>query len=84
MAVEDVIGPELVRDALGMDPSSLPSLKMAQERFTRRYLLQLLEVAGGNVTRAARLAGRNRTDFYKILARHDIDPPSAGREDRES
>ena len=81
MAVDDVIGPELARDALGMDPSSLPSLKVAQERFTRRYLLRLLEATGGNVTRAARLARRNRTDFYKILARHDIDPSSAGRDD---
>lgn len=28
----------------------------------------------GNVTHAARLAQRNRTEFYKLLARHDIDP----------
>jgi two-component system response regulator GlrR len=28
----------------------------------------------GNVTQAARLAGRNRTEFYKLLHRHSLDP----------
>jgi two-component system response regulator GlrR len=36
----------------------------------------LLDTTGGNVTHAARIARRNRTEFYKLLARHSIDPGS--------
>ena len=31
-------------------------------------------ITGGNVSQAARLAKRNRTDFYKLLARHQLTP----------
>ena len=32
------------------------------------------KITGGNVTKAARLAGRNRTEFYRLLERHSIEP----------
>ena len=38
------------------------------------YLVQLLRVTRGNVTQASRLAGRNRTEFYKLLGRHALEP----------
>ncbi|MEN3355888.1 MAG: two-component system, NtrC family, response regulator GlrR, partial [Betaproteobacteria bacterium] len=31
-------------------------------------------ITDGNVTQAARLAKRNRTEFYKLLQRHQLDP----------
>jgi len=34
----------------------------------------LLKIAAGNVTQAARLAKRNRTEFYRLLQRHALDP----------
>ena len=34
----------------------------------------ILRMTGGNVTQAARLAKRNRTEFYKLLDRHSIEP----------
>jgi two-component system response regulator GlrR len=37
-------------------------------------LSQILQITGGNVSQAARLAKRNRTDFYKLLARHQLTP----------
>jgi two-component system response regulator GlrR len=40
----------------------------ARRTFTRSYLSQILQITGGNVSQAARLAKRNRTDFYKLLA----------------
>ncbi len=46
----------------------------------RNYLLQLLQTTRGNVSQAARLAQRNRTEFYKLLARHDINPQSFKRQ----
>lgn len=56
--------------------SALPSLVEARDAFVRDYLVQLLQLTQGNVSRAARLAQRNRTEFYKLLARHDLDPAS--------
>ena len=71
-----VIGPELVRQALGGESSGLPQFKDARDEFTRNYLSQVLQITAGNVTQAARLAGRNRTDFYKLLNRHGVNPDS--------
>jgi len=68
-----VISEEQVRDALGEAASSFPSFDEARDSFTRDYLVQLLKIAGGNVSRAARLAQRNRTDFYKLMKRHGIE-----------
>ncbi len=71
-----VIAPELVRQALGGESSGLPQFKDARDEFTRNYLSQVLQITAGNVTQAARLAGRNRTDFYKLLNRHGVNPDS--------
>lgn len=54
--------------------TSLPPLAEARDAFTRDYLIQLLRITEGNVARGARLAKRNRTEFYKLLARHEVDP----------
>jgi two-component system response regulator GlrR len=66
-----VISVDLVEGALG-GGHRVPSFDEARDEFTRGYLEQLLRVTRGNVTQAARLAKRNRTDFYKLLARHGI------------
>ena len=70
-----VISAEQVRTSLGEQAaSSLPSFSEAREEFTRNYISQLLQITGGNVSQAARLAKRNRTDFYKLLSRHQLNP----------
>ncbi|MFY9326615.1 MAG: sigma 54-interacting transcriptional regulator [Georgfuchsia sp.] len=46
----------------------------ARRRFEAAYLTQLLKLTGGNVAQAAKLAQRNRTDFYKLLQRHALEP----------
>lgn len=48
----------------------------ARRSFEHDYLVRLLKSTAGNVTQAARIAQRNRTEFYKLLARHAIDPTS--------
>ncbi|MCX7148475.1 MAG: sigma 54-interacting transcriptional regulator [Rhodocyclales bacterium] len=50
------------------------ALDEARRAFEYDYLVQLLDSTAGNVTHAARVAQRNRTEFYKLLARHKIDP----------
>ncbi len=69
-----VISAEQVRQTLGGEPAHLPSVAEARAAFTRDYLVRLLKVAEGNVSEAARLAQRNRSEFYKLLARHEVDP----------
>ncbi len=66
-ALVDVFAPYAASD--DVEP---PPLKDARDAFERAYLGAILKRAGGNVTLAARLAGRNRTDFYDLLRRHDL------------
>ncbi|GAB4174242.1 MAG: two-component system response regulator GlrR [Rhodocyclaceae bacterium] len=56
------------------DARQIEEYDEARRAFERQYLMQLLASTGGNVARAARIAGRNRTEFYKLLARHGLDP----------
>jgi two-component system response regulator GlrR len=69
-----VISGELVQQSLGEHAGKLASFTDARDEFTRNYLSQILQITMGNVSQAARLAKRNRTDFYKLLARHDLNP----------
>ncbi|TAM12967.1 MAG: response regulator [Nevskiaceae bacterium] len=61
-----------VRQAL-KKVESIPSLANVRECAERQYLVQILKIAGGSVTRAAQLAQRNRTELYKLINRHHID-----------
>jgi two-component system response regulator GlrR len=69
-----IIPVELVQQSLGGSQGKLPSFDEARDEFTRSYLSQILQITGGNVSQAARLAKRNRTDFYKLLGRHQLVP----------
>jgi two-component system response regulator GlrR len=69
-----IITAELVQQSLGGSPNRLTSFDQARDEFTRNYLSQILQITGGNVSQAARLAKRNRTDFYKLLSRHQLLP----------
>ncbi len=64
----------LVERSLANHTSDLLPLDEARRHFERDYLTQLLKLTGGNVSQAARLARRNRTDFYALLARHQLAP----------
>ena len=56
-----------------METSQLESFEQAKRQFERDYLVKVLKITSGNVTQAARIAKRNRTDFYKLLQRYQID-----------
>ncbi|UYG08276.1 two-component system response regulator GlrR [Halomonas sp. M4R1S46] len=64
----------LVAQALVAEENALPTFNDARAGFERSYLVKVLKITEGNVTQAARIAGRNRTDFYKLLARHELEP----------
>ncbi|MCC6206778.1 MAG: sigma 54-interacting transcriptional regulator, partial [Gammaproteobacteria bacterium] len=71
-----VIPVSLVQRALRQKTSALPSLSAARRKFEREYLTRLLKMTEGNITQAARLAQRNRTELYKLLHRYQLDPES--------
>jgi len=62
------------QQAIQNQQTEFASFEDARRRFEREYLTQLLKITDGNVTQAARLAKRNRTEFYKLLGRHQLDP----------
>jgi len=68
-----VISASVVRRCLGqVGAAGVTSFTEARDEFARRYLIQLLEASEGNVSQAARLAGRNRTNFYRLLSRYGL------------
>jgi two-component system response regulator GlrR len=54
--------------------AEMPAFADARSRFEREYLTQLLQITNGNVSQAARIAKRNRTEFYKLLHKHHLNP----------
>ncbi|CAM2005384.1 sigma 54-interacting transcriptional regulator [Acanthopleuribacter pedis] len=68
-----LIAPVLVEQALQDKTNQLPTFAEAKQQFEQEYLAQLLQITNGNVSQAAKLAKRNRTDFYKLLAKHALD-----------
>ncbi len=74
LSTTDLIPHNLISTALREENVKIPTFDEARFEFGQRYLVRLLQMTGGNVARAARIAERNRTDFYKILNRHHISP----------
>ena len=74
LSTTPIIPASLVQKALRDKSGDILSFADAKRRFEQDYLIQLLQITNGNVSRAARMAKRNRTEFYKLLHRHHIDP----------
>lgn len=73
LSTTPLISPALVYDAMHKEEEKLVSFEEARKRFERDYLVRVLKITAGNVTQAARLSKRNRTEFYKLLQRHQLD-----------
>lgn len=66
-------------DGIDPEPSLMPYARArmrAIEEFDRAYLENLLSQAGGNVSRAARLAGKERRALGKLIKRYSVVPAS--------
>jgi two-component system, NtrC family, response regulator GlrR len=79
-----IMSKEFVERSLGAGMKKVPSYQEARENFTRDYLTSNLQATSGNVSESARLAKRNRTDFYKLLARHRVAPEDFKKGDAEA
>jgi two-component system response regulator GlrR len=64
----------LVQRALRVPSVEVLTYAEAKQRFERDYLVGLLKLTDGNVADAARLADRNRTEFYRLLQKHELTP----------
>ncbi len=64
----------LVKRALRVPAMEALGYNEAKQRFERNYLVQLLKLTEGNVADAARIADRNRTEFYRLLQKYDLTP----------
>ncbi len=76
LCTANLIPTTLVQNALNSQGAELLTLDDARKEFERDYLTQVLKITNGNVAQAAKLARRNRTDFYALLARHQLDSSS--------
>jgi two-component system response regulator GlrR len=74
LATTPLIPLALVQRALRVPTVEVLSFAQARERFERDYLVGLLKLTDGNVADAARLAERNRTEFYRLLQKHGLTP----------
>jgi len=74
LCTTSIIPARLILKALRGKSGQIIPLTEAKRRFEHDYLLKLLQLTSGNVSQAARLANRNRTEFYKLLHRHHLDP----------
>jgi two-component system response regulator GlrR len=72
LSSDTIISENTVKNALRDDSTQFPSFQQAREHFERDYLAKLLKITAGNVSQAARIAKRNRTEFYKLLNRHHL------------
>jgi two-component system response regulator GlrR len=70
----DIIPLSMAKTALRDEPGPFQTLKEAKLAFERNYIISVLRVTNGHVANASRIAGRNRTEFYKLLNQHNIDP----------
>jgi two-component system response regulator GlrR len=74
---QDVITEDLILRTQGdISQQPLTSLKEAKDAFERNYLIRLLELCEGNVSKAAALAGKYRADLYDLLKKHNISKTS--------
>ncbi len=69
----EIVPRAFVEQAIQVEMHEMTSFEDARKRFERDYLTRILKLTKGSVTQAARLARRNRTEFYKLLQRHGIE-----------
>jgi Response regulator containing CheY-like receiver, AAA-type ATPase, and DNA-binding domains len=74
MSRQDMLTPDLLPTIGLSSDMALKPLTEAKEEFERSYLRSVLQMTGGNISRAAQFAGRYRADFYKMLKKYGLHP----------
>jgi len=74
LSTTPIISEGAIAQALSNQDHVLPTFNDARAEFEKRYLIKVMQITEGNASQAARIAGRNRTDFYKLLNKYDLEP----------
>jgi two-component system response regulator GlrR len=74
MSPQDVVTDEYVLQTKPGVQEPFKPLKEAKDAFEKNYLIHLLRICEGNVSKAAKLAGKYRADFYDLLKKHEVNP----------
>ncbi len=73
MTQQDIITEDFILQTKGIaSQEPLKPLKEARDAYEKGYLIHLLEICEGNVSKAATLAGKYRADFYDLLKKHNL------------
>jgi two-component system response regulator GlrR len=73
MTRQDMITEDFIlqtKEVIHQEP--LKPLREARDAYEKSYLMHLLEICSGNVSKAAKLAGKYRADFYDLLKKHNL------------
>lgn len=81
LATTQIISINLLEKALQETANTIIPLDIAKQQFEQSYLVNILKATQGNVAQASKLAKRNRTEFYRLLERHHIQPNSFKNKD---
>jgi two-component system response regulator GlrR len=82
MCTEPIISENLILPSQSADDGLKP-LRESRMEFEKRYLVQLMEISKGNISRAAKLAGKYRADLYELLEKYGIKPLDFRNERRQ-
>jgi two-component system, NtrC family, response regulator GlrR len=89
LSPDQVMTETFVQQSLGSPSAGIQSFDDARDAFSREYLIKNLHSTSGNVSQSARIAKRNRTDFYKLLLRYRVQSgafkkKAAGQQDTDN
>ncbi len=71
---KDIITDDLIFSSRPHNKTQLKTLKNAKEEFEKNYIIELIELTQGNISQAAKLAGKYRADFYDLLKKYGLKP----------
>jgi two-component system response regulator GlrR len=74
MTQHDVITEDLILQTTDQTHETLQPLKEAKAAFEKNYIAHLLEITGGNISKASELSGKYRADFYNLIKKYDLKP----------
>ncbi|MCF8130198.1 MAG: sigma-54 dependent transcriptional regulator [Deltaproteobacteria bacterium] len=74
MTTQDIITEDLILKGRPFEDEGLKSFKSAKSDFEKRYLVQLMELTFGNISKASELSGKYRADLYDLLKKYNLDP----------
>ena len=74
LAAGNQIDEDLILPKCDVENECIKPLKEARDDFMKNYLLQLVEFTQGNISQAAKLAGKYRADLYELMRRYKLDP----------